>query len=683
MRTTLAVLVAIGACTPVPSPTGTHLSGTILFSSPGPRSSDIWALSLGTSPPVRITTTRRSDEFDPAWSPDGSMIAFARRSPNSTSSNLWIVDSGGGPARAVSPDVDGPDDRQPAWSPDGSQIAWVRSLGAPSYSELWVWDVEEEKGRRLLLATSGQHHTAPSWSPDGSRLAFSSDRDGGFPNIYSIHADGSGRRRLTDGGMMDGNPVWSPDASHLAFERWRPGGGSDIWLVRSDGSGQRPLTRSAGNEVDPEWSPDGNHLVFTRIPPSGGRKGLFAIDLDSRVSAPLTRGTTTELAPAWAGMGVPGPIEFPKRSSSPPPPRYPDSFDAIRWEAVTTGMRLAHFRLEGSDVFALKVDVQGHPSIDVALADRGGSNWAITSRIAERNGAIAAVNGDFPHASGKPVHPFAEDGELKTTSEYPSRSLALSWNGQETFIGRPVEHLVVHETDGGGSWAFERMNAGHPTAHEIAGYSDWGARYGDPPGFACGARLDPSGPRPWVDAKQGVSQVFEVDAVRCSKEPLPVLDGVVLAAMPTTAGATILTSLHRGERLVVSWSLGWPGVVDSIGGFPLLVRKGRVLAQNCVGVLCGPHPRTGVGATANGDILLVVADGRQDQSRGLTLTQFGRAFRRLGAVDALNLDGGASTTMVVRGEVVNRPSYGRERPVSSAVLVLPRSEASDNPTPRS
>jgi hypothetical protein len=76
--------------------------------------------------------------------------------------------------------------------------------------------------------------------------------------------------------------------------------------------------------------------------------------------------------------------------------------------------------------------------------------------------------------------------------------------------------------------------------------------------------------------------------------------------------------------------------------------------------------------TDNGRILLVTVDGRQpERSVGMTLQQFGRLFVKLNATSALNLDGGGSSTMIVEGELVNRPSDpAGERDVSSAILIL-------------
>jgi exopolysaccharide biosynthesis protein len=118
------------------------------------------------------------------------------------------------------------------------------------------------------------------------------------------------------------------------------------------------------------------------------------------------------------------------------------------------------------------------------------------------------------------------------------------------------------------------------------------------------------------------------------------------------------------------WTIGMAGVLDAVGGAPMLVRDGALVGQ--CNSACGSHPRTGIGVTRRGRILLVVVDGRQPRwSLGPTMDEFARIMRDLGAVNALNLDGGGSSTMVIRGKVVNRPSDGRERSISNAVLVLP------------
>lgn len=119
---------------------------------------------------------------------------------------------------------------------------------------------------------------------------------------------------------------------------------------------------------------------------------------------------------------------------------------------------------------------------------------------------------------------------------------------------------------------------------------------------------------------------------------------------------------------------------EAVGGSHLLVQNGEVqtITNNEV------HPRTAVGITADNDVLLVVADGRSTASAGLTLTDLGAYMKELGAVTALNLDGGGSSTMVVKDKttdlmtVENVPSDGSERPCGNSLLVVDTSTTVDN-----
>ena len=81
------------------------------------------------------------------------------------------------------------------------------------------------------------------------------------------------------------------------------------------------------------------------------------------------------------------------------------------------------------------------------------------------------------------------------------------------------------------------------------------------------------------------------------------------------------------------------------------------------------HPRTAAGVDNRGNLLLVTVDGRAAWSRGASLDEMAAIMKRYGAVQALNLDGGGSTTMAIGGGVVNAPSDGRERPIADGLLV--------------
>jgi len=236
---------------------------------------------------------------------------------------------------------------------------------------------------------------------------------------------------------------------------------------------------------------------------------------------------------------------------------------------------------------------------------------------------------------------------------------------------RPLERITVREADSGHAWRVNRWNARAPASAEIGGFSSLAAGSGSPPGGACSARLVPTGATRWTEGRVSVAAEHVVDAVACREDRLSRGAGVVIAARPGTTEALLVASLTRGEAVSVEWTFGWAGTADAMGGIPLLVEDGRVAVSRCRASVCRRHPRTGVGVTGDGSVLMVVVDGRRNLSRGLTLVGFARLFRRLGATWALNLDGGGSSTMVVRNRIVNVPSDGRERPVCCSVMVLP------------
>ena len=193
-----------------------------------------------------------------------------------------------------------------------------------------------------------------------------------------------------------------------------------------------------------------------------------------------------------------------------------------------------------------------------------------------------------------------------------------------------------------------------------------------PPAGATSARLRATGPAA-VRADGWAETAYTVEEVGQLGGPVPA-GTVVLSTPPDGAAAADLAALEPGEEVTVAWSFAaWPGILDTSGGNPTLVRNGRVLAGNVDGTtpFHRRNPRTGVGATADGRLLLVTVDGRRPgHSVGMTLREFAELFVGLGATSAINLDGGGSTTMVLNGTVVNRVSDPQERRVPTAVLVL-------------
>jgi hypothetical protein len=318
--------------------------------------------------------------------------------------------------------------------------------------------------------------------------------------------------------------------------------------------------------------------------------------------------------------------------------------------------------------FVLRVDLSKAITLDTTIADDALPSRRELSRIVRNHGALAGVNGDPGEGLGNTVHPFAQDGDLLHTAGPGAEMFAVSKDESTTFLGDPTLRVTVTDQSNGRVFTLDRWNRRAPEPGEIVGFSPLGGTLASPPSFSCSVRVLPQGP-PQVADPDGVDRDYAVDVATCSEEPLDRNGGVVLSTAPGTDEAEQLLALTPGTPMRLHWTLGWPGVFDAVGGDPILLLDG---ASTQVCAACARQPRTAIGVTATGKILLVVIDGRRPGwSRGATLGELRTILRDLGAVDAMNLDGGGSSEMVVKGKVVNRPSDGHERRITNAVLILP------------
>jgi hypothetical protein len=301
-------------------------------------------------------------------------------------------------------------------------------------------------------------------------------------------------------------------------------------------------------------------------------------------------------------------------------------------------------------------------------------DFAGTSQIGAANKAIAAVNGDFSIDPGRPLHPFADDGSLKQ-SGISGTGFAVSQDRSGVFFGN--DHLTMTGTNRSikQSFTVTRWNTGGPGAGEIAGFTNYGGRYEKPRSGGCYARLKVWSKTHWGESEVGVYRDYTVQNRRCGA-PYKVRSGiVVLQSGKHGPGAAVVNAMKKGQDVRLGWSLGWTGVLGSISGMPLLVDQGKNVAPpaSCQSYFCSANPRTAIAQAADGKLMLVTVDGRnRGTSVGMTLNGFAKYLISLGAVTAVNLDGGGGTTMWVNGKgIVNSPSdpWG-ERPVTSAVLVV-------------
>jgi Tol biopolymer transport system component len=184
----------------------------------------------------------------PTSAPDGGKVVYDS-TENGLESEIFVIN------------VDGTAKRQltntpcfnahPAWSPDGTKIAFWSSRDHCGTYDLYLMNADGSAQTRLTSGAPAYSTGTPSWSPDGRRLAFETTRDGSS-DVYVLNADGSGVVRLTNDPAYDGQPAWSGDGTRILFQSNRTGN-FDIFSMNSDGSDVRRLTTDPTDDTAPAW----------------------------------------------------------------------------------------------------------------------------------------------------------------------------------------------------------------------------------------------------------------------------------------------------------------------------------------------------------------------------------------------------------------------------------------------
>ncbi len=182
----------------------------------------------------------------------------------------------------------------PAWSPDGSKIAYVSFENQKPV--VYIQNLVTKQ--RIAVANYRGSNSAPSWSPDGSKLAIALSRTG-LTQVYVVNVDGTNLQRLTNSDSIDTEPQYSPDGQSIYFTSDRSGGPQIYKISASGGEAQR-ITFSGDYNISPRISPDGKTLAF--ISRREGRFQLYALDLTSRQDQRLSE-TVKDESPSFAPNG--------------------------------------------------------------------------------------------------------------------------------------------------------------------------------------------------------------------------------------------------------------------------------------------------------------------------------------------------------------------------------------------
>lgn len=275
----------------------------------------------------QLTHPARGILYDqPAWAPDGRVIAFTRCLPNEGACHVWTVAAdGSGPAPvgklcpAGANEQPCPDEAHAAFSPDSKRLVLVQSTGAEKQVPITGQQIEHSaiavmnrdgSGRRVIYTTNG--FTAdldyPVFSPDGTQIVFERHNSGlskpaDKHAVFVIGVDGSNLRRLTPWAENDGdNPDWSPNGKWIIYHSHLddPTGQSQYFLVHPDGTSRKQITHFANGThiASASFSPDGTSIVFSKGP-ERGNIDVFTMRLNGRQLRRLTRSKLWDSAPDW------------------------------------------------------------------------------------------------------------------------------------------------------------------------------------------------------------------------------------------------------------------------------------------------------------------------------------------------------------------------------------------------
>ena len=288
--------------------------------------------------------------------------------------------------------------------------------------------------------------------------------------------------------------------------------------------------------------------------------------------------------------------------------------------------------------------------IKPAIASTTLPNRRTIRTIAQNTNSIAAINGGFfKPQTGVPLGTLMIDGKLYTGPIYDRVALGIFENGYD--VGRVQLNAKI--TGNGHTIKIDNINQPRMLSSYILAYTrDWG-------------KYAPVSPQYGVQL-----QIVGNKIIAASANPLSIPEnGYVLVGPKAQLG-----KLFGAEYVDININTNpkWENVKHIISGGPYLVKDNQIfidMTAQKLQSIGGRNPRTAIGYTKDNDLVLVAVDGREGSSIGLTLVELANLMHSLGCTNAINLDGGGSTVMYVKGQIVNHPHQPGGISLSNAIVI--------------
>lgn len=295
------------------------------------------------------------------------------------------------------------------------------------------------------------------------------------------------------------------------------------------------------------------------------------------------------------------------------------------------------------------------------------------SAMTARKNALVGANADFFPFTGDPLGVCIVDGELVSEPGSNRVAVGILGNGSAFFDNPRFDARLTLAR--GVSRQIDGINRGRETNQVVLYTESYGestqTKYKGTDIICTSADLPVRAGKP---VRLTVTEV-KLDAMDTA---IPKGGAVLSAGGP--AAYFLKENLQPGDTFTVQFDVksascyDWSLVEQAVGGGPWLLKDGKQFITYGeegfgAGFSTTKHPRTALGLTESGKLMVVTVDGRQTISGGISLPDLAAVMMRLGAVNAINLDGGGSSTLSVKGIVVNVPSEGEERPVANGLLV--------------